>query len=94
MVYAPLNAANSLSVTFCFIVTYEHEKINLLIYFFNIICFIFYDVNLNTQDFVFLEFVKYQLGLRRNRSVFAKCNIHISAINLFYIQTCSKSHPI
>ena len=28
--------------------------------------FLFYDFNLNTQGFVYLEFAKYQLGLHRN----------------------------
>ena len=43
---------------------------------------------INTQDFVYLEFVKYRLGLRRNMQVFAKCNVYIPAIQLFYIQEC------
>ena len=40
---------------------------------------------LNTQDIVYLEYVKYQLGLGRNIPVFAKCNVCISAIQLFFI---------
>ena len=47
------------------------------------IFFLFYEGNLNTQDFAYLEFVKNQLGLRRNMPVFAKCNVYISAIQLF-----------
>ena len=43
-----------------------------------------YDINLNTQDFVYMEFVKYQLGRRRNMLVL--CNVCISTIQLFYIQ--------
>ena len=62
----PLNAENRLSVSFCFIVGYANEEINILVSALNIIFFLFFDVNLNTQDFVHLEFVKYQLGLRRN----------------------------
>ena len=43
---------------------------------------LFYDVNLNTQDFVYLEFVKYQPGLHGNLSVPEKCNVYISALQL------------
>ena len=82
--YAPMNAETSLSVTFGFIVAYAYEKINTLVSVLNIIFFLFYDINLNTQDFVYLEFVRYQLGLRRNMPVFAKCNVCISAIQMFY----------
>ena len=57
--YAPLNTENSLSGTFNFKVAYAHEKINILGTVLNIIAFLFFDVNLNTQDFVYLEFVKY-----------------------------------
>ena len=73
--YAPLNAENHLSVTFCYIVGYAYEKINILVSVLNIVFFLFYDVNLNTQDFVYLEFVKYQSGLRINVPAFAKCNV-------------------
>ena len=66
---------------------YEHEKINNLLP-------VFYDLSLNTEGFVYLEFVKYQLGLHRNMQAFAKCNICISAIQLFYIQTCPGFLPI
>ena len=52
------------------------------------IYFFFYDFNLNRQGFVYLEFVKYQLGLHRNVHVFVKCNVCISAVQLFDIQTC------
>ena len=34
----------------------------------------------NNQGFVYLEPVKYQLGLGRNMPVFVKCNVCISAI--------------
>ena len=40
------------------------------------------------QGFVYLESVNYQLGLHRNVRVLAKCNVCISAIQMFYIQTC------
>ena len=42
--YAPLNAENSFSVTFGFIVAYAREKINILVSVLNIIFFLFYDV--------------------------------------------------
>ena len=38
--------------------------------------------------------IKYQLGLHRNVRVIAKCNVCISAIQLFYIQTCPCFFPI
>ena len=50
--YAPLNAENNLSVTFCFIAVYAHEKLNILVSVLNSMSF-FYDFNLNTQDFVY-----------------------------------------
>ena len=49
---------------------------------------------MNTQGFVYLEFVKYQLGRHRNVQVFVKCNVCISAIQLFYIRTCPGFLPI
>ena len=92
--YTPWNADISLSVTFCFIVAYAHEQKKIPVSVFNIIFFLFYDVNMNTQDFVYLEFVKYQLGLRRNMPVFAKCNVYISAIHLFYTRwSCPNCLP-
>ena len=69
---------NILSVT-CVIVAYAHEEMNILISLLNIIVFLFYDVNLTAQDFVYLEFVKCQLSLRKNMQVFAKCTAYISA---------------
>ena len=53
--FAPLNTENSLSVTFSFIAAYAYEKINILVSVLNIIFFLFYDVNLNTQDFIYLK---------------------------------------
>ena len=38
--YAPLKTENSLSVTFCFIVPYAHEKINILVSVLNIIFYL------------------------------------------------------
>ena len=46
----------SLSVTFCFVAAYAHEKINILLSVLNINFFLFYSVSLNTQDLVNLEF--------------------------------------
>ena len=46
--------------------------------------FLFYDCNLNTQCFVYLEYVKYQLGLHRNEQVFAKCNVYHTYIYMLY----------
>ena len=92
--YITLKAENSLSVIFGFIVAYTHKKINILVSVFNIIFFLFYDVNLNTQYFIYLEFVQNQLSLRRNMPVFAKCNERISASQLFYIQVFPNCLPI
>ena len=54
-----MNAEKSPSVTFGFIVAYAHEKTTILISVLNIIFFLFYDVNLNTQDFVNVEYATY-----------------------------------
>ena len=43
---------------------YVHEKINILLSVLRIL-FIFFYFNLNTQGFVYLEFVKFQLDLHR-----------------------------
>ena len=69
-----------LFVLFCFVLFY------FLFFFiiFFLFCFfllLFYVFNLNTQGFVNIE-------LHRNVQVFAKCDVCISAIYLFYIQTC------
>ena len=70
------------------------KKKNILLSGLSIFSFFFYDFNLNTQGFVYLEIVKYQLGLHRNVQVFVKCNVCISAIQLFYIQTFPGFFPI
>ena len=53
--YSPLNGRN-------FMFACAYEKINILLSILNILFFLFYDFNLNTQFFVYLEFVKYQLA--------------------------------
>ena len=50
--------------------------------------------NLNAQGFVYLEFVKYQVDLHRNVQFFAEYNVCISALQLFYKQTCLGFLPI
>ena len=45
---------------------YAHEKINILVSVLSIVCFFIYDFNQITQGFVYLKFVKYQLGRHRN----------------------------
>ena len=70
------------------------RKINILVSVLNIIFFLFNDVYLNTQEFVYLDFVKYQLGLGRNMPVFAKSDIYISAIQLVYIHAYLNYLPI
>ena len=67
------------------------QIIYVLVSVLKIIFFLFYDVNLTTQDFVYLKFVKYQMGLRRNMPGFAKCNVYISAIQLFLYTYMSAS---
>ena len=79
---------NNRGVTNDVMFTYVHTKINILLSVLSIFLFPFYDFNLNTHGCIYLEFVKYQLGLHRNVQTFAKCNGCISAIQLFYIQTC------
>ena len=75
-------------ILFLFIAAYGHEKINIPVSVLNTIFFLFYGVSLNMQDFIYVEFATFQLGLRRNMPAFAKCNVYISAIQLFYIQAC------
>ena len=73
---------------------YVHEKMNILLSVLSIFVFLFYECNQNTQCFVYLEFVKYQLGLHRSMQVFAKYNVYIYAIQLFLLQTCPGFRPI
>ena len=49
-----------------------HEKMNILVSVLNIF---FHEVKLNMQDYIYLEFIKFQLGLRINMPVFANCNV-------------------
>ena len=44
--------------------------------------------NLFVKQTDVLDFAKYHLDLRKNTPVFAKCNVYLSAIELFYIQAC------
>ena len=76
---SPLNAENNQGVTYDVIFAYAHEKINILLSVLNIFISVFYEFNLKTQGFV---------SHHRNVQVFAKCNVCISAIQLFYIQRC------
>ena len=43
----------------------------------------FFGLNRNTEDSVYLEFVKYQLGRHRIVQVFAKCNVCVSISSSF-----------
>ena len=61
---------------------YEHEKINILLSALSIFSFLLYDFNLNTQGFVYLEFVQCQLGLVRN------VQISRNAIYAYLLNTC------
>ena len=65
--YSALNAATNRGVTNDLLFAYIHAKINCLLsvlsIFFFFFFFFFYDFNLNTQGFVYTEFVKYQMGL-------------------------------
>ena len=81
--YSPLNAENNKGVNNDVMFAYVHKKINILLSVLSIFFFLFYDFNLNTQDFVYLEFVMYQLGLHRNLQVFAKCNVHVYSCFIF-----------
>ena len=84
--YSPLNAENIRGVTNDVTCAYAHEKMNILLsvwsIFFLLLLFSFYYLNLNTQGFVYLEFVKYQLVLQRNVQVFAKCIVCIFATSI------------
>ena len=83
--YSPLYAEDKRDVTNDVMFAYVHEKINILLSVLSIFSFIFYELNLNIHGFVYLEFVKYQLGFHRNVQIFAKCKACISAIQLFYM---------
>ena len=56
--YSPLNAENNRGVTNDVMYAYMHTKINILLSVLSIVFSLFYDFNLNTQGFVYLEFVK------------------------------------
>ena len=78
---------------------YVHSEINILLSVLSIFIYLFiylfiFMFNLNTQGLVYIEFVKYRLGLHRNVQVFAKNNVCISAIQLLYIQTCPGFLPV
>ena len=62
--YFPFNAENNRGVTNDVIFAYAHEQINIFLSILSIFSFFCYDFNLNTQGFVYLENVKYQLGLQ------------------------------
>ena len=62
---SPCNAENNRDVTNDVMFAYVLKKINILLSVLNIFSFSFYDFNLNTQGFVYLEFVKYQHNLRK-----------------------------
>ena len=85
--YSYLNAENNQGVTNYVMIAYivcawanKHSAFCGVHFF-----FLFDDFNLNTQGFIYLEFVKYQMGHPRNAQGFAKCNVCIAAIQLFYI---------
>ena len=65
---------------------YVRTKTNILLSALSIFFLSFFIIliNLNTQGFVYLEFVKYQLGLHRNVQVFAQC-MHICYTVVFVI---------
>ena len=63
--------------------SYAYKKYTFCFPFEHFVSLFFYDFKLNIQGFVYIEFVKYQLGLHRNVHVIAKCNICLSAIQLF-----------
>ena len=89
-----LNEKKKRSNSTSLLATYAHKKIYILLSILNIVFFLFYDINLHRQNFVYLEFVKYQLSRRRSMQVFAKFNEYISAMQLFYIQACPNCLPV
>ena len=82
---SPLNAEHNPGVTNDVMFAYMHTKINILLSILSIFFLFFIIFVLDTQGFVYLEFVKYKLGLHRNMQVFANCNVCIAAIHVFYI---------
>ena len=71
MGYSPLKAENNRGVSNDVMFAYAYEKINILLSVLSRFFFLSYDFNMITQGFVYLEFIKYQLGLHRNEHVFA-----------------------
>ena len=64
--YSALSAENNRGVNNDVMFAYVHEEMNILLSVLTIFSFFFIIVTINTQSFVYLEFVKYQLGLHRN----------------------------
>ena len=75
--YSPFNPENNHGVTNDVMFVYVHEQINSLLSVLGILSFFLYEFHLNTQDLVYLEFAKYQLGLHRT------CKFSRNAIHAF-----------
>ena len=70
------------------------EKTNILLSVSSNYFLLYFDICLNIQRFVYSEFCKYRLGLRRNKHVLTKCNSCLPAIQWFYIQHSPSFYPI
>ena len=67
--YTPLNAENNRDVNYDVMFAYVRTKLNFLLSVLSIyFVLFFYDFNLNTQGFVYLEFVKYQVPPKKRAS--------------------------
>ena len=63
--YSPLKAENNRGAINDVMFAYVHTKKKNLLSVLSIFSFLFYDINLNTQCFVYLEFIRCPLGLHR-----------------------------
>ena len=61
---------------------YGHEEINFLLSVLSI-CFLFYDLNLNTQGSVYLDLLSIFWSSIETCKVSRKCNVYIPVIQLF-----------
>ena len=94
MGYSLLNAKTNMGITNDVMFAYVRTKINIMLSVLSIWFVLFYDFNMNTKGCVHWEFVKYQRDLHWNVQIFAKWKVCISAIQIFYIQTCPGFLPI
>ena len=78
--YPPFEAQNNSIFASGLIFVHVQEKINILLSVSSKHFLLYFDIFLNIQRFVYSEFCKYRLGLRRNKHVLTKCSSCLPAI--------------